>query len=278
MVKPPKINFTKNYSQFKAHQLNRQVFSDSKPLNKLLLKSMIERGFDPNISTITVYKDPVDGKFEILFGHNRFVCARHLDLPIFFTISEERFDPRVDDGSIAKKWQTCDYVHAFAADGNPHYKDLIAIASKCKLPITGAVAGVLSGNFINTKSKDIRSGEFEITINGSKCWRRIVTILLEVTDGDEDLRKAGFLIGTRALSVIAAMCSVKDFKPEHLAAQIRKYPSHVQEQTSRAAYLLMFENLYNKGLMPKTKYLFSSDVRTKVDEIAGKSVTKWWED
>lgn len=276
MVKAPKILSTKNYAQFKSHTLNRDTQLGGKPKNKKLLKSMMKFGFDPLMSTITVWKDPEDGLYEIGFGHNRFDCAKYLDLPVYYVVSNEKLDPRDDDGSSSKSWSGGDHVTAFARDGKEDYILLKDLSSEHKLAVNGVLAGILSGNFIASKSVDLASGGFKVTSAGGRCWDRILPVLLTITDGDSDLRKAGFMVRTRAISVLAAIASVDNYDPERMANQIRKNPAQVQEQTSRQGYLQMLETLYNKGFTLKAKYNFAGDVKQKVDEIAGRSVTQWW--
>lgn len=286
MIKSPKIHSTSNYDLFKYHPLNRPTRvglnsgsgSQTRAKNKKLFESMRKHGFNPFISTLTVWKDPEDGKYEISFGHNRFTCAKQLGIPVYFTISDVRLDPRIDDGSTTAKWSGNDYVTAFAREGLSSYKTLKHLSDTHKMPVKGIFAGILAGNFIKGNKDDLVKGTYTVKDYGLLIWSRTLPLLKTITDGDDDLRKAGFLVSTRALSVLAAIASVAKFDPDRMVRQMNKYPAHVQEQTSRAGYLAMFEDLYNKGVTRKAKYLFSSDVKQRVDAIAGKSVTQWWAD
>lgn len=147
MTKQPQQNYTTDYSRFRFHTQNRIVVSDDgKPVpRKDLIDSMKKHGFLKE-HAIKVYEDP-DKKFTILDGHNRFVSAMSLSLPVEYIAYQRNgtvLTP-VDYSRSQKGWSLDQFIHAHAAAGNEAFIELVEFSTKTGIGL-GSSGSLLSGH------------------------------------------------------------------------------------------------------------------------------------
>lgn len=82
-MKEISLKQTSDYSQFEMHQMNRLIVSgDGFVPRKDLLESMKKHGFRMMQPIRCVMQK--NGKMRIFDGHNRFLTARYLGIPVWF--------------------------------------------------------------------------------------------------------------------------------------------------------------------------------------------------
>ena len=108
----PVVNvfITKEYDKFKGTEDNRTTLDCTiddlrkDPDRRKLIESMIEKG--GNLQPIIVNKDGV-----ISEGHNRFIIARDLGLPLKYEILDSNLDEAINLSSTNKDWKPIDLLN-----------------------------------------------------------------------------------------------------------------------------------------------------------------------
>lgn len=107
------VYVTRDYSIFRLSKLNRIVDSDrvQKMYDTMKKKNLLRR-----------FPIVVSSGMEIIDGQARFLAAKELGVPVYYQIAPEMsIEDAPDVNEPSKHWGSQDYLHHWAARGNPHY-------------------------------------------------------------------------------------------------------------------------------------------------------------
>ena len=111
------IYSTTNYTDFVLKDANREVNED---LVHRIAVNMIQNGWVGAPIEVSLAKD---GKFAVEDGQHRLKASEIASIPVKFMVVKPRDTYEVaQQNSIRKSWTGCDYIRAYANDGNYNYK------------------------------------------------------------------------------------------------------------------------------------------------------------
>jgi len=227
-----KLESTKNYNLFQAHELNRPLH-DAGPL----MESMKKHGFMPS-SPIHCVRNGGE-KLKVLRGHHRLHCAKRLSLPVWYVVDDSNKDIFDLEGSFGQVWTVRDFAYARASAGNPDYRTLLTFQKKHDLKI-GSAASLVGGESAgsNNKSRMVKSGTFHA---GDLSHANAV---VRVTDRCRELGLS-FATATGFVSAVSMALRIPEFDVEAFLTRISLYPKLMNRRGSSQDYLEEIDALYN---------------------------------
>ena len=236
------IRETKNYSQFKRLEGNRDVTHVDK-----IVKS---------IQTVGYILNPiiVNEKMEVIDGQNRLMALQRLGLPVhYYIVKGATRETAIALNLGRSNWKPMDYVKSYAEGGNTSYIYLLKLLSEHKGYTLQAMFGISKGYIMTSGwgSQKLQDGEFVLT--EAEYEKAEETI----KDLDEMAIAMKSIIGsTRAITTSLAWCmNQKQCDKKRLINAINKnYPiippvveGHVE------LFLREVSKLYNKDLKTQNK-------------------------
>lgn len=238
---------TNDYSRFRLHDQNRLIMgADGYKPRPDLLASMKSHGFR-KAQPIRVYRD-YDGAMRIFDGHNRFVTARYLGIPVWFLEfpKDDAITP-VQDNQQARQWAMKDRAKAHAHD-IPDYAEVIAFHEATGISVRGAFSlfggqTATSNNF----AREISEGRFRIR-NREYPWK-VAEIVFAIA------KHAKYASTDGLVSAISKVIFVEKFSAEKMIERINKRPELLRQCRSWPEYIEMLEEVYNHGVKGDRLYL-----------------------
>lgn len=147
-------NKTTDYGQFKLMDNNREQ-------NRSHIEAL-KRAFSDSGNLTIVQPILVNDRFEIIDGQHRFLAAKELEEPIYYTV---RPGLTIDDARsmniLHRSWHTDDYARSYANSGNRQYIEYLKLVEDYGFSHSVTVAAVYGsehkGAFVR-----FRNGELEI--------------------------------------------------------------------------------------------------------------------
>lgn len=236
----PSVQYTKDYSLFVYHPLNRLANgSDLRVTRKKLWDSLKTRGFRSLCPIVCQKRD--NGKLMVIDGHNRLAISEQLNIGVYYLayeIDEEIDLARENAEGRAKSWSIKNYVEAYAKSGNANYVELLLYSKETGIPAETS-ASLLRGEVGSTLNcRDaLEKGEFRIKERlRADAVAATVKLLAEYVSWG----------ASRNCAVSIAKCLVADgFVHQKLMDQIQKVPEQLEKQRDVDKYLEMWEKIYN---------------------------------
>lgn len=238
---------TNDYSKFRMHDQNRLIMNGEgyKPRPDLLA-SMKSAGFRKS-QPIRVFKD-YDGGLRIFDGHNRFVTAKYLGIPVWYLefAKEDAITP-VQDNQQVRQWAIKDRAKAYAHE-IPDYAEIIAFHETTGISIRGAFSlfggqTATSNNF----GREINEGRFRIR-NRDYPWT-VAEIVFAVA------KHVKYAATDGLVSAISKVVLVEKFSVDRMIERINKRPDLLRQCRSWSEYIEMLEEVYNYGVKGERLYL-----------------------
>lgn len=235
-AKPIVQKTTTNYNLFYPSESNRarMVNGEFQP-RKDLVDSMRKHGFSKMCPITCIDKS---GRYEIIDGHNRFVAAKFLSLPIEYIVYQEGYDLGIEQyNKTQKSWLFDDYVNSYAKKGNENYIEIIRYSKSTGIPMSIAAAFFGGHSGSDNFSDAIKNGTFIIKDSITPYVIAMVVNAVKSVNQKAVKRNMHCALGKIAF--------VPDFSMSELADRIKRNPFLVEEKRSADDYIEMFESIYN---------------------------------
>jgi hypothetical protein len=255
---------TNNYSKFEMHPLNR----DQVPNNRKLEASMKRLGF-LDCCPMHVVRNGVDGKLLIKQGHQRFLVAQKLNLPVKYVEMDD--DATIFELESGTNWKVNDYLSGYVRLGKKEYIDLKEYCDDTG--ISRAVASaLLRGHSTRPSSaafeRDFKEGRYKIN-RDSQLAATVQTIT--------DCMRANGVATYRSAMMVLALAKivlVPKFETNRFLKKIKTYgPQMIGKRATLDQQLDMLEALYNhmsQGKLP-LKFLAIQEAKNRNPVKKGKN-------
>jgi hypothetical protein len=257
----PKLQRTKNYSQFFYTKENRDVdILHLKPQHKALRESMQQYGFLPAFPLMVRTQN---GRFAVVDGQHRLTFAKELGLEVFFVIDDKDVNISAVNQAQAN-WSPKDYANRWAHAGRPDYVEAIAFANEHNAPLVLAfamLAGTTTSGNIMWRVKD---GSYQI--KARELAHRVMSIYRDLTAVNSKAK------GARLIEALWACCHVDYFDESRLIETVSRRPGLLSQAGTRDAYLDALTEIYNFGRKAQAPLRFDAEqaMRNRKDSF-GKS-------
>lgn len=232
-TKSPKVSVTKNYRLFARNDDNRPL--DVKKHKRLYL-SMKKYGFLSCFPIVCCR----NGKKQLIVkdGQHRLTFAESLKLPVYWIEEAIDFDVAVIN-CTSRTWVLRDFAEKYARQGVKVYQKGLEFAEKHSLPIGVAFALLGGTTTYGNVAEAFVTGKFKVK---DQAWADVVawtySSMLKLST---DLRNARFL------EACMGACRVDDFDAKRLVQNARRCREKLVSYSTRDAYLVMLEDVYNFG-------------------------------
>jgi hypothetical protein len=247
------------YDLFRFNILNR-IAVNKGSIRKDLVSSMKKEGFWKE-SPIKCYANE-DGSLTIFDGHNRFLAAQSLGLPVEYIVysrdEKTQIDPIKFSTTATKKWTMEEIAEGYKTKGYGDYLELAEYIEEYGIPINCA-ASMLVGEQAGSSnaSRFIRNGTFKIKKEGAEHAAVVGYVCNEVAKHVEWAKVKSFVIA------VSRVLLTPGFKLSQFVEKINKYPELLKKQASWRDYIDMIEVLYNRNQKEKFAVRFESDENAK---------------
>lgn len=229
---------TQDYDIFESHEQNR-LLGNASPRRDLLL-SLRQHGFKPAFPILCT-KLP-NGKLKIHDGHNRFITAVHLGLPIEYKIhdAEDLLSPTEISGT-QKSWSIGEYSNAWAHDPNkPDFAEVEAFHRDTGISVNAAYslfAGEVCGS--NNYGVRVKNGSYKIK-NRDIPYRvaRLVGALA---------LHCNFATHIYLVGALSKVIHIEGIDLNRLVERIHRHPELLGKQRTCEQYIDMLELIYNRN-------------------------------
>lgn len=245
---------TTNYALFVMHDQNRVILDHEgfKP-RKDLLESMKKTGFLETGHIICTLR--ADGKLEIVEGHNRFITAKHLGIPVWYSAhpANDAVTP-VKHNQTIRTWGVKDFAGGHSQD-NADYAEVMAFHRKTKIPLMACFtlfAGQTAASSSNV-NRAMKQGQYKI--KNRDLPSEVGTIVLALA------KHCDFAASINLVNAISRAVFAKGFDSQRMVERIAKKPELIKRCNKSSDYELMLETLYNHGVKSGRLYL-----RTEIEK------------
>ena len=239
---------TTDYDLFVMHEQNRVLVGPEgfKP-RKDLVESMGRDGFLETGHIVCLFQ--YNGKLKIIDGHNRFVTAKHLGLPIWFTAHSIQCKATpLEHSKTIKSWAVRDFVSAHAQD-SADYAEVMSFKNRTGIPesacfsLYAGMIGSSSSNIMsNMKSGDYKIKNRELPAAVAKIWNAIRP-------------HCNFAPSSKLANAISRAFFAEGFSVERMIERINRKPELIKKCAQTADYEEMLENIYNHGVKSERLFL-----------------------
>ena len=243
----PKLQRTKNYSQFTFTKENRDVnVQFLRPQHRKLRESMAKYGFLP---AFPIMARAVNGKFVIMDGQNRFTFAKELGLDVFFVV--DNTEVCISELNEAQAtWTTIDYAKRWAAAGRKDYTEALLFSEEYAIPIGLSFAMLASTtHFANIKNR-FRSGDYKI--KSQDLALRVALIHQKLVCFNKKAKNVCYVYG------LWACCNVDYFDKSRILQTSRRRPEMLAQCGKTEIVLEVLEEIYNFNRQVKMPLKFDA--------------------
>lgn len=239
---------TNKYDMFVMHDQNRVLTDgeDFKP-RKDLIESMKKDGFLETGHIVCQLRQ--DGKLEIIEGHNRFVTAKHLGLPVWFSAHPDscKATPLKHSQTI-KPWMVKDFAGAHAQE-TADYAEVMSFQRRTGIPhlacfaLYGGMIASSTGNVngpMKTGSYKIKNRDLPFAVS------RVVEALGKHCD---------FAASMNLVTAISRAMFAEGFDVSRMLDRIGRKPELIKKCRTVSEYEAMLEAIYNHGVKSERLYL-----------------------
>jgi hypothetical protein len=237
MKKLAKLESSTQYSQFAFYETNRPIDTGLKKY-KELKESLFRDGWVPSFPA-TCHK--VGSKLMIVDGQNRFTAAKELGIPVIYVIITQKINV-AQINSVHRPWSGNDYASSFAAEGNVHYKRLVAFRNKHGLSANRAASLLLCKQSLmgdtGSGTKLVRDGNLTINDDAIKFAEIVISVA-------ESLPKK-FRNHRGTVAAIARVLAIDDVDPDVMRSKLSINEDMIVPRVSIEDGIAMLESIYNK--------------------------------
>jgi hypothetical protein len=227
------IFMTTDYGIFSFNEINRPVDMENSK-TKELKKSMEENGFIKDYHIICKYQNQ---SLVIQSGHHRYTVAKHLGLPIYYSITDSSISIQ-DAERSSKAWSLNDYLMSYVGRGNDNYKFLMEYSKTTGIPI-GTCVNILGEPYGN--SIDLfKDGKFIVC----KKRKKIALNIISMSGAVKEVNK---VVGKHSNFIAACerVLNVKRFKVERFITKTKFSFLIKKDYHTISEFLKMIEAIYN---------------------------------
>ena len=243
-----RVTQTANYELFVMHEQNRVILGHEgfRP-RKDLIESMKKNGFLETGHIICTLRD--DGKLEIVEGHNRFITAKHLGIPVWYSAhpANDAATP-IKHSQTIKTWGVKDFAGGHSQE-NADYAEVMAFQRKTGIPLMACFA-LFAGQIASSSSNvnaAMKQGRYKIKTRD---------LPFEVAGIVEALAKhCDFASSVNLVNAISRALFAEGFDSRRMIERISKKPELIKRCNQTSDYELMLETLYNHGIKSDRLYL-----------------------
>lgn len=240
---------TKDYKRFVMNQMNRTISDGEAGFvpRKDLLESMKRDGFWKVAPVICTEVE--GGKLNIVEGHNRFVTARYLGLPIEFIAypDEVKVSP-LQYSKHQKTWSQSDIAKGYSQEGNADYAEVMEFHAKTGIPLSCAFSmfhGEVSSS--GNASPKVKAGTFKIK-DREKPW-----VVAAITGRIGEYVK--FSVSQNLVHAISKAVFAEGFDTGRMMERIAKNPELLRKCRTLDEYIEMLDGIYNRNMKTARYYL-----------------------
>ena len=225
---------TDDYSMFNIHTgLNRFV-SPNKV--SMLIKEIQKVDLLPNNPIL------VNEKYDIIDGQTRFLAAKELNKPIYFTIkSGITLDIAPSLNMVQKPWKHEDYILHFETKGNEHYKYLHEAYKR-----TGINISTLSNLLMNGVVKQsglnadiMRCGLFEVR------YAELTETLYERAKDFDGINRFKYWRCRNFLSALLTITTTKSYSHSQMIQKLLSVGYLLENKGNSEDFLKLLLDIYN---------------------------------
>lgn len=226
---------TTNYDLFKFIPSNRPRNNGN--VNRIK-ESMQKLGFLDSRPVI------VTQDFLIIDGQHRFWAAKELGIPVTYAI--ETIDPLTAMIELNRNqdiWRLNEYINHFANAGSKCYQELVNFDNTYKLGPSASIIVCAGTNAMQT----IKSGaDFEVNDKRNEIAEFVLNAAIVLPFA----KRTEFV---RAATTLFKIASKKD------CDKVLKNIAIIKEQVRKTGYLIIFENIINKGKPTNSRISLTSN-------------------
>lgn len=253
----PRLQKTRNYSQFISAKANRHLDSDSfRPQHERLKESMRKFGFLPSFP-LTVRL--VNGKLQVEDGQHRLYFAKLLGLDVYYVVIDNEIDV-AEINQAQASWKIKDYTNRWAQSGFKDYIKAHEFADKYKLPVSEAFGLLTLNSTFGNISKRVKDGTWKIT-NLTKA-----TEIAEIYKSVYEC--SGVARHNNLYRAIYACSFVTGFDAKRLTESIQRRANSWVNGGHWRDYLTQIEEFYNFGKKTKVPLKFDAQEAMRLRNAA----------
>lgn len=181
----------------------------------------------------------VTEELEVIDGQHRLAAARELGVPIYYQINDLSGDDIAMLNSASKNWVGADYLHYWAALGEPDYKALAAFMNRHPV-ISFSNAKTMLQATTTVKMEEFKKGFWRM---GDVAHAEQAAVLVERIGHETSFKRAKDTLFVMA--VHHCITAVEGFHSEKFMKQILMQPTSLEPCISHKKYLEMFDRIYN---------------------------------
>lgn len=260
-----KINETKNYKLFVLHEFNR-IVDESKPKFKDLLRLLAANGWVDAYPMYVVQNG--DGRLKIKDGHNRFVAAKKLGLPVKYVIAPDVLS-MADINRGTNWWKLNDYMTGNVQRGKKDYQLVKDYHEKTGIGLMNCIA-ILGGQTAGTTSKNEAFKEGRFTLGNLSNAQAIADIVACLQHNGVD-----YATNSNFVKAISMVVWVNGFSVNELKKKISRHRALITRQPTRDTYLKMLEEVYNRQRKDKIplEFMAKEAAKTRGQVVLGPKKT-----
>lgn len=254
---------TADYSKFRMHHMNRLVIEggDFVP-RKDLVASMKKHGFRMTQPVRCV--DQSSGDMLIFDGHNRFLTAQYLGIPLWYMCFPKGYElTPLQDADSGKPWSIKD-IAAAHAHTHPDFAEVFAYCEVTGIALQTAFSlfAGQSGSSGNCNPL-IKSGAFVIK-DRDLPWKVAAVVRAAAHHCDFAATK-GFV------SAVSKCMFAEGFDRERLIERINRRPDLLKKCGYERDYIALFEEIYNHNIRTERLYLVAETEKAMRSRSAAKA-------
>lgn len=230
---------TTDYVRFKNVDGNR-------PLNKLKIKKIIKEIESGNdiLDHVPVLVGVKGERLLVYDGQHRIEIAKQLKRPVHYIIRPEMSLHDVAKvNSNVEKWKAADFINCYTAAGNMNYRKIEDFMNMYGMPLSISLILLSNGVIKSEGGKQAITEAFEKGLFEVKKWKQAVEVAEACRKFEAFNEWNSRAFGVAICRILEAdMC---DF-PE-LVERFNKEPKQLEKQHTYKQYLVILEQIYNKG-------------------------------
>lgn len=237
--KEVRLYVTKDYDTFKTLTGNR-------PLDKLHV-ARLRRKIEKEGNLTSEFPVNVNENLEIVDGQHRVAALQELGYPVYYTVSEGAGLSTVRQVNMARRnWSWQDYANSFAADGNPHYKDLLDFSEAFKFNNTILITYTHAGTKMSVS--DFQGGDYKVLDKALSF--KLFNQLSEIRDA------LPFVLTGSLGRAFYDILTHPEYDHKRMVDKLTKYGAQLHEWRIKKDWMRNLEDVYNIGQTESTRVRF----------------------